>query len=98
MPQQEALRILGSHVYALHVQDNMGERDQHFAPFFGTMNPDSLMQGLLEIGYQGYFTFEPNLPPAVKRRPHEGEDAAYRGEAKGRGAPLRDRQGHSDHL
>lgn len=74
MPQQEALRILGDHVYALHVQDNMGERDQHFAPFFGTMNPDSLMQGLLEIGYQGYFTFEANLPPAVKRRPHEGEE------------------------
>ena len=58
MPQDEALRILGSHVRALHVQDNMGTEDSHLVPFLGTLNLDAVMNGLLDIGYDGYFTFE----------------------------------------
>ena len=58
MPQDEALRIVGSHVRALHVQDNMGKDDIHIAPLFGTLNLDSFMHGLQDIGYKGYFTFE----------------------------------------
>lgn len=57
-PQDEALKMLGSEVFALHVQDNMGDIDTHIAPYFGTMDVDSLMRGLKEIGYKGYFTFE----------------------------------------
>ena len=58
MPQDEALRIMGSHVHALHVQDNLGDSDTHLQPFIGTMNLDSVMNGLREIDYKGYFTFE----------------------------------------
>ena len=58
MPQDEALRMLGSHVKALHIQDNTGEKDSHLAPFLGTLNLDSVMCGLKDIGYDGYFTFE----------------------------------------
>lgn len=58
MPQDEALRMLGGHVRALHIQDNMGDADSHLTPFFGTLNLDSVMNGLLDIGYAGYFTFE----------------------------------------
>ena len=58
MSQDEALRILGSHVRSLHIQDNMGDADQHLVPFLGTMNMDAIMTGLLDIGYNGYFTFE----------------------------------------
>jgi len=69
MPQDESLRILGEHVYALHVQDNMGDDDSHIAPFFGTLNLDALMHGLSDIGYQGYFTFESgNILPSVRNR------------------------------
>ena len=70
MPQDEALRILGSHVRALHVQDNMGNADSHLAPFLGTMNMDAVMSGLMDIGYNGYFTFEVGgfFLPADKRR------------------------------
>lgn len=57
-PQDECLRLLGEHVYALHIQDNMGDRDTHMMPFTGTLSIDSLMHGLLDIGYKGYFTFE----------------------------------------
>ena len=70
MPQDEALRILGSHVRALHVQDNMGNEDSHLVPFLGTMNMDSVMSGLMDIGYNGYFTFEVGkfFLPSDKRR------------------------------
>ena len=76
MPQHEALRIVGSHVMALHVQDNMGDTDAHMAPFFGTLNLDSLMRGLSDIGYRGYFTFEAGnfFLPGNRRRPFEGEN------------------------
>ena len=58
MPQDEALRILGKHVKALHMQDNMGDHDTHLVPFCGSMNLDAVMTGLKDIGYDGYFTFE----------------------------------------
>ena len=71
MPQDEALRILGHHVRALHVQDNMGDADTHLVPFLGTLNLDAVMCGLADIGYNGYFTFEVGrfFTPADKRRP-----------------------------
>lgn len=69
-PQDEALRMLGSHVRALHIQDNMGDDDYHLAPFLGSLNLDSVMCGLKDIGYNGYFTFEVGgfFTPAEKRR------------------------------
>ena len=75
MPQNEALNILCSHVKALHIQDNMGNTDAHIAPFFGTLNLDSLMKGLIEIGYNGYFTFESCnfFLPGGSRRQYEGD-------------------------
>ena len=76
MPQDEALRLLGSHVRAVHIQDNMGDFDTHLVPFLGTLNLDSVMNGLLEIGYPGYFTFEVGrfFTPAEKRRPYDGSN------------------------
>lgn len=73
MPQDEALRMLGSHVRALHIQDNMGDTDSHLTPFLGTLNLDAVMNGLLDIGYDGYFTFEVGgiFTPASKRRKYE---------------------------
>ena len=58
MTQKDALKLLGKHVKALHVQDNNGFVDSHMCPLFGTLDVDSLMQGLLAIGYDGCFTFE----------------------------------------
>lgn len=70
MPQDEGLRILGSYVKAVHIQDNMGTKDQHLAPFFGTLNLDSVINGLKDIGFDGYFTFEVGgvFTPMAKRR------------------------------
>ena len=75
MPQDEELSLLGSHVRALHVQDNMCDRDAHLQPFVGTMNLDALMNGLEKIGYNGYFTFEVGgiYTPACRRRPYPAD-------------------------
>lgn len=71
LPPHESLKILGKYVKALHVQDNMGDLDSHLAPFFGNQNLDSLMHGLIDIGYNGYFTFEADniMLPGVHRKP-----------------------------
>ncbi len=69
LPQHEALKILGKDVLALHIQDNMGNDDHHIMPFMGITNIDSVMHGLIDIGYNGYFTFESdNVPYGVFRR------------------------------
>lgn len=52
------LLALGSELYALHIHDNSGRGDEHILPFCGVINMDEVMQGLLAIGYDGYFTFE----------------------------------------
>lgn len=73
MPQHEELKILGKDVYAIHVQDNLGDDDYHMAPYFGTLNLDSLINGLFDIGYNGYFTFEAGamLCPAYRKRKYD---------------------------
>lgn len=75
MPQDEELALLGSHVKALHIQDNRGDRDAHLLPFLGTMNLDALMNGLQNIGYDGYFTFEVGgiFTPKDQRRPYPAD-------------------------
>ena len=76
MPQHEELAILGSHVKAIHVQDNLGDDDFHLAPFFGTTNFDSVMKGLKDIDFKGYFTFEACSIPVsgYRRRKFEGSE------------------------
>ncbi len=58
LSQDKALRMLNKHVYALHIHDNMGDEDLHLTPFLGTTDMDAVLSGLIDIGYNGYFTFE----------------------------------------
>jgi len=80
MPQDEELRIMGSHIRALHVQDNYGATDDHVIPFSGTTSMDSLMHGLMDIGYSGYFTFESCniLKSRAPRRPFEKDTRLFK--------------------
>lgn len=62
---------LGPYLKALHIQDNFGAKDEHFAPLMGTTDMDAVMQGLKKVGYDGYFTFEATKFPLYKARwPH----------------------------
>lgn len=56
--QYEQLVALGRELYGVHIHDNSGRGDEHTMPYFGTLNMDDVMNGLLDAGYQGYFTFE----------------------------------------
>ena len=58
LPQHEALALIKDRLAALHVQGNFGLSDDHVMPFTGTVNMESVMNGLLDIGFDGYFTFE----------------------------------------
>ena len=56
--QYEQLVALGDELYGIHVHDNSEHGDEHTMPYFGTLNMDDLMNGLIDANYQGYFTFE----------------------------------------
>ena len=52
------LVTLGKNLHAVHFQDNSGAGDEHIAPFFGTLDVDGFMRGLIDAGYAGPLTFE----------------------------------------
>lgn len=56
--QYEHIKAIGDELYALHINDNRGKSDEHLIPYFGTVNMDDVMHGLIDIGYKNYFTFE----------------------------------------
>ncbi len=66
------IMTLGKNLKAIHVHDNDGRRDQHVAPFLGSLDYDSLMRGLIESGFDGYFTFESDAFFKYKRRDGDG--------------------------
>ncbi len=49
---------MGSELHALHINDNRGFHDEHHMPYFGTVNMDEIMHGLIDSGYSGHFTLE----------------------------------------
>ena len=58
MDQYGSIVALGGELRGVHVQDNYGDNDSHTVPFFGNCNFDPVIQGLLDAGYKGAFTFE----------------------------------------
>lgn len=56
--QYDNIVALGKHLRGLHVHDNNGKADEHIMPYVGVLNLDQVMNALLDIGYDGYFTFE----------------------------------------
>ena len=56
--QYDEIMALGDELYAIHYNDNRGSRDEHTAPFFGTLNHDEVICALVDVGYKGYFTLE----------------------------------------
>lgn len=56
--QYEEIMTLGKELYAIHYNDNHGDKDEHLIPFLGTLNHDEVINALIDSGYKGYFTFE----------------------------------------
>lgn len=84
--QYQNLLDCGDKLKGLHISDNFGDTHQHSWPFAGTINFDSVIQGLLDVNYDGFFTFEAsytllhqyNLPLAGY--PYERKSWEYKGE------------------
>ncbi|MBQ9802509.1 MAG: sugar phosphate isomerase/epimerase [Clostridia bacterium] len=57
-PQYGEILALGDKLWAIHYNDNRGERDDHVVPFLGTVNHDEIMTALTDVGFRGYFTLE----------------------------------------
>jgi len=79
--QYKNIMDIGDKLKGVHISDNFGDTHHHSWPFAGIINFDSVMQGLIDVNYDGYFTFEAsytllhryNLP--YRRQPweHNGE-------------------------
>jgi len=83
--QTSSIKALGSRLKAIHVQDNVGglaltkecwRADLHLPPFFGCTNYDMILNALLDINYQGTFSFEVEAPKIHPRRPDCGDPEA----------------------
>lgn len=74
--QAPALKQIGSRLKATHIADNRGERDDHIAPYFGTVEWEPIMRALKDIDYQGDFTFE--IHNFTNGLPHGMHDQAIR--------------------
>lgn len=56
--QYDDIITLGKELYAIHYNDNHGQKDEHLIPYLGTLNHDEVINGLIDVGYEGYFTLE----------------------------------------
>ena len=54
----EAVETLSGHLWTTHVHDNGGTRDDHLAPYLGTIDWDAAMMETQKIGYDGVLMFE----------------------------------------
>ncbi len=79
--QYQNIIDLGDKLKGLHISDNFGDSHHHSWPFAGVIKFDSIMQGLIDVNYDGYFTFEASYTllhhsnPPYGRQPwvHNGE-------------------------
>lgn len=79
--QYENILAIGDKLKGVHISDNFGDCHHHSWPFAGIINFDSVMQGLIDVNYDGYFTFEAaytllhknNMPYHRKPWEHNGK-------------------------
>lgn len=56
--QYDEIMAVGDELYAIHYNDNKGSKDEHLAPFMGTLNHDEVINALIDVKFKGYFTLE----------------------------------------
>lgn len=60
--QGRAIRTIGRHLKALHMNDNhYGFRDEHLLPFLGEVDWVAVIEALVDIGYDGDLTYETGM-------------------------------------
>lgn len=56
--QVKNIRKLGKEIYAVHIHDNLGDRDSHLMPYCGNLDFKSTLKALNDINFNGYYAFE----------------------------------------
>lgn len=56
--QYDEIMAVGDELYAIHYNDNHGAKDEHVAPFIGTLNHDEVINALIDVRFKGFFTLE----------------------------------------
>lgn len=56
--QYQSIMAMGDGLKAIHVHDNDGNSDLHLQPYSGNLCFDAVIKGLIDSGYDGYFTLE----------------------------------------
>lgn len=56
--QCDDILAIGDELFAIHYNDNHGIKDEHLAPFLGTLNHDEVISALIDVNFNGYFTLE----------------------------------------
>ncbi|MBQ2881687.1 MAG: sugar phosphate isomerase/epimerase [Clostridia bacterium] len=56
--QYDEIMAVGEELYAIHYNDNHGSKDDHVAPFLGRLNHDEVINALIDVKFNGYFTLE----------------------------------------
>jgi len=54
----DALETVSGHVWTTHLHDNGGTRDEHLAPYQGSIEWDAAMMSTRKIGYEGVLMLE----------------------------------------
>ena len=81
--QYENIVALGDKLKGLHISDNFGDVHHHSWPFAGIISFDQVMQGLTDIGYDGYFNFEASYTLLHHTNlPYHRKPWIYKGEKK----------------
>lgn len=58
-PDIDLLKLFGNRLFALHLQDNGGKRNQHQLPFDGNINWVNVMDSISDTKYKGATSLEP---------------------------------------
>lgn len=56
--QYREITEIGRNLKAVHIHDNDSTRDMHTLPMMGNTDYDGIIRGLIDSGYEGYFTLE----------------------------------------
>ena len=82
LDQYDNIKKLGGILKGLHLQDNNGYNDDHMPLLLGTVNFDEVVQGLLDINYDGPFNLECHFINPGKSWPNYRRDFTEQSNAK----------------
>lgn len=73
----EVVRLMGDKLEVLHVHDNNGKDDFHWIPATGTLDWEEFGKALVEIGFDGVFSYETEVPKNMTNGAYEYVGKAF---------------------